>query len=126
MEESKQSFTAKYMEPVMSGFKKYFNVITNNSADEYRIDADTNLTVIEQNLPRNIDSLSAGRQDLVGICLRMALVNAMYKEEKPFLIFDDPFVNLDDNNIKGGMKLLDEIAKDYQVIYFTCSESRKK
>lgn len=126
MEESKQSFTAKYMEPVMSGFKKYFNVITDNSADEYRIDADTNLTVIEQNLPRNIDSLSAGRQDLVGICLRMALVNAMYKEEKPFLIFDDPFVNLDDNNIKGGMKLLDEIAKDYQVIYFTCSESRKK
>lgn len=48
----------------------------------------------------------------------------MYKEEKPFLIFDDPFVNLDDNNIKGAMKLLDEIAKNYQVIYFTCSESR--
>ena len=40
------------------------------------------------------------------------------------LIFDDPFVNLDDNNIKGAMKLLDEIAKNYQVIYFTCSESR--
>lgn len=126
MEESKQSFTAKYMEPVMSGFKKYFKVITDNSADEYRIDADTKLTVIEQNLPREIESLSAGRQDLVGICLRMALVEAMYKEEKPFLIFDDPFVNLDDNNIKGGMKLLDEIAKDYQVIYFTCSESRKR
>ena len=30
----------------------------------------------------------------------------------------------DDNNIKGAMKLLDEIAKNYQVIYFTCSESR--
>ena len=61
---------------------------------------------------------------LVGVCMRMALVEAMYKEEKPFLIFDDPFVNLDDNNIKGAMKLLDEIAKNYQVIYFTCSESR--
>ena len=35
--------------------------------------------------------------------MRMALVEAMYKEEKPFLIFDDPFVNLDDNNIKGAM-----------------------
>ena len=52
------------------------------------------------------------------------LVQAMYKDEKPFLIFDDPFVNLDDNNIQGGMRLLNEIAKDYQVIYFTCSESR--
>ena len=67
---------------------------------------------------------TSGKQDLVGVCMRMALVEAMYKEEKPFLIFDDPFVNLDDNNIKGAMKLLDEIAKNYQVIYFTCSESR--
>ena len=51
------------------------------------------------------------------------VVETKYKEEKPFLIFDDPFVNLDDNNIKGSMKLLDETAKNYQVIYFTCSES---
>jgi len=79
---------------------------------------------MEQNMPRDIGYLSAGKQDLVGVCMRMALVEAMYKEEKPFLIFDDPFVNLDDNNIKGAMKLLDEIAKNYQVIYFTCSESR--
>ena len=55
-------------------------------------------------MPRDIGYLSAGKQDLVGICMRMALVEAMYKEEKPFLIFDDPFVNLDDNNIKGAMK----------------------
>ena len=63
-----------------------------------KIDADTKLTVMEQNMPRDIGYLSAGKQDLVGVCMRMALVEAMYKEEKPFLIFDDPFVNLDDNN----------------------------
>lgn len=124
MEDSKQSFTAKYMEPVMSGFRKYFTILTGYEPDAYSIGADTSLTVMEQNMPRDISYLSAGKQDLVGVCMRMALVRAMYKEEKPFLIFDDPFVNLDDNNIKGAMKLLDEIAKDYQVIYFTCSESR--
>ena len=84
----------------------------------------TILMQIQSLLSRDIGYLSAGKQDLVGVCMRMALVEAMYKEEKPFLIFDDPFVNLDDNNIKGAMKLLDEIAKNYQVIYFTCSESR--
>ena len=94
--------------------------------DEVRAHAPRELhdALIEQNMPRDIGYLSAGKQDLVGVCMRMALVEAMYKEEKPFLIFDDPFVNLDDNNIKGAMKLLDEIAKNYQVIYFTCSESR--
>lgn len=124
MEESKQTFTSKYMEPVMSGFRHYYKVLTGHEPDDYQIDADTRLTVVEQNLPREIDCLSAGRQDLIGVCMRMALVQAMYKDEKPFLIFDDPFVNLDDNNIQGGMRLLNEIAKDYQVIYFTCSESR--
>ena len=99
-------------------------MLTGYEPDDYQIDADTRLTVVEQNLPREIDCLSAGRQDLIGVCMRMALVQAMYKDEKPFLIFDDPFVNLDDNNIQGGMRLLNEIAKDYQVIYFTCSESR--
>ena len=110
--------------PVMSGFRKYYTILTGCEPDAYNLDADTKLTVMEQNMPRDIGYLSAGKQDLVGVCMRMALVEAMYKEEKPFLIFDDPFVNLDDNNIKGAMKLLDEIAKNYQVIYFTCSESR--
>ena len=124
MEDSKQSFTSEYMGPVMSGFRKYYTILTGCEPDAYNLDADTKLTVMEQNMPRDIGYLSAGKQDLVGVCMRMALVEAMYKEEKPFLIFDDPFVNLDDNNIKGAMKLLDEIAKNYQVIYFTCSESR--
>ena len=112
MEDSKQSFTSEYMGPVMSGFRKYYTILTGCEPDAYNLDADTKLTVMEQNMPRDIGYLSAGKQDLVGVCMRMALVEAMYKEEKPFLIFDDPFVNLDDNNIKGAMKLLDEIAKE--------------
>ena len=124
MEDSKQSFTAKYMEPVMAGFRKYFKILAGYEPDTFSMDADTKLTVMEQNMPRDIGYLSAGKQDLVGICMRMALVEAMYKddgrtEEEINLDF-----NMDDNNIKGAMKLLDEIAKDYQVIYFTCSESR--
>lgn len=124
MEDSKQSFTSEYMGPVMAGFRKYYTILTGCEPDAYSLDANTKLTVVEQNMPRDIGYLSAGKQDLIGVCMRMALVEAMYKDEKPFLIFDDPFVNLDDNNIKGAMKLLDEIAKEYQVIYFTCSESR--
>ena len=42
----------------------------------------------------------------------------------PFIVFDDPFVNLDDNNISGAMCFLKNISKEYQVIYMTCSEGR--
>ena len=41
------------------------------------------------------------------------------------LIMDDPFTNLDDEKGIASKKLLGEVSKDYQVIYFTCSSARK-
>ncbi len=52
----------------------------------------------------------------------MAFVDAMYPGEKPFLIMDDPIVNLDDKKTEGSLRLLREIAREYQIIYFTCRE----
>jgi uncharacterized protein YhaN len=68
--------------------------------------------------------LSAGYQDLLGVCMRLALVDAMYQAEKPFLILDDPFVNLDKEKVEYGNQLLLSVADEYQVIYFTCHDSR--
>jgi len=68
--------------------------------------------------------LSVGYQDLIGVALRFALADAMYPEEKPFLILDDPFVNFDSQKLARAKQLLDEVAERYQIIYFTCHESR--
>lgn len=38
--------------------------------------------------------------------MRFALVDAMYPGEKPFLILDDPFVNLDDEKLARGRRSL--------------------
>ena len=59
------------------------------------------------------------------MCMRFALVDAMYPTEKPFLILDDPFVNLDDEKLSHGKQLLIALEKEYQAIYFTCHESRE-
>ena len=48
----------------------------------------------------------------------------MYDEEKPFIILDDPFVNLDTEKMSKAKEMLNRLASDYQVIYFTCHESR--
>ena len=61
---------------------------------------------------------------MVGICMRFALVDAMYGGEKPFLVLDDPFVNLDEDKVKQGMEILKEAVTDYQILYFTCHRSR--
>lgn len=124
LEQAKSSFTAKYTEPVMQGFRKYYRILTGTECENYQMDANTRLQVVEGNMPRDIGYLSLGNRDLIGICMRLALVEAMYEEQKPFLILDDPFVNLDENRTKGAMRFLTEIAKEYQVIYFTCHGSR--
>ena len=125
LEQAKISLTARYTKPIKDGFDKYFRLLAGIESENYQMDANLEMSVKEQGMPRKIEFLSTGYQDMVGICMRMALIDAMYKEEKPFVIFDDPFVNLDDDKTKGALKLLDLIAKEYQVVYFTCNESRK-
>lgn len=125
LEQAKISLTAKYTKPIKDGFDKYYRILAGIAAENYQLDANMDLSVIEQGMPRDIGFLSNGYQDLVGICMRMALVDAMYQEEKPFIVFDDPFVNLDKDKLDGALRLLKEIAKEYQVVYFTCHESRR-
>lgn len=122
--EAKVAFGQKYMEPIKKGFDKYFGMLIGNSEDGYFIDANGTILMEEKGIPRDRRFMSTGYKDLIGICMRMALVDAMYQEERPFIILDDPFVNLDEEKTRGGLELLKEVSKEYQVIYFTCHNSR--
>ena len=118
--EAKETMTAKYMDPLIKGFGKYYGAITGADAAEYRIDANTNLSIEASGLQRDTRFLSTGYQDLIGFCMRLSLIDAMYEEEKPMLILDDPFVNLDTPRMASAEALLNILSKDYQLLYFTC------
>lgn len=124
LEQAKESFTSRYADPVMSAFEKYYGMLSGEDVSHYTIDANIDIKLREKGERRDIRLLSRGYQDLAGVCMRMALIDAMYREEKPFIIFDDSFVNMDDVKVRHGMELLDRISEEYQVIYFTCHESR--
>ena len=57
--------------------------------------------------------------------MRLSLIDSLFEKEKPFIILDDPFVNLDESKIKNATDLLKNISKDYQIIYFICHDSRR-
>ncbi|MCC8141119.1 MAG: AAA family ATPase [Lachnospiraceae bacterium] len=135
---AKEAMTAKYMEPLMKSFSEYYRILTevpggpistesggDFAVERFRMDANTNLTVEEYGLQRETDLLSRGWQDLIGLCLRLALVDAMYSDERPFLLLDDPLVNLDEQKREGGRRLMRALAGRYQIIYFTCQEVRE-
>ena len=121
---AKESITNRYSAPRLKSFCEYYGMITKKSVEQFHIDANINITKNEQGKQREMSTLSSGYRDLIGICLRVALVDAMYQEERPILIMDDPFTNLDDAKMKEAKNFLEYVAKRYQVIYFTCSSER--
>lgn len=121
---AKEALTARYAEPIMERFCRYFSLITGDVAKGFHMDANTNVTVDELGKQRDVNTLSTGYRDLVGICLRVALVDVMYENEVPTIIMDDPFINLDDEKLRAGSTFLKEVAEKYQIIYFTCSNTR--
>ena len=122
--ESKENYTTRYMTPLLHAFSDYYRKVAHSSAADYSIDANMKLTLNAYGTQHDTEFLSKGYQDLVGICFRMAMIDAMYKEEKPFVIFDDPFTELDDMKLRGGLSFLRDISSDFQIIYFTCHNSR--
>ena len=67
---------------------------------------------------------SAGYQNLIDIATRFALIDALYTDEKPAVILDDPFVNLDETKLQNALVLLEKLATERQIIYLTCHKSR--
>lgn len=121
---AKESITAKYADPILEGFRSYYTMITGDLAEKFQVDANISVTVDALGKSRETKTLSVGYRDLIGICLRIALVDAMYQEEVPLLLMDDPFTNLDDKKLCMGKKFLEQIAKKYQIIYLTCNNAR--
>ena len=118
---SSENLSKRYVEPVQKKFDEFYKKFFVND----KIVFNTNLnSLIEQALQED-GYLSAGTLDLVNICKRFALIDLLYKKEKPFIILDDPFINLDDKNLKVAKEIVMEEAKKYQIIFLTCHSSRQ-
>jgi DNA repair exonuclease SbcCD ATPase subunit len=69
-----------------------------------------------------VSALSQGTLDLVYLTARLGLVRLVTGDRRPPLVFDDPFVTLDDERAGRALALLKRIADDFQIIYLTTSD----
>ncbi len=69
-----------------------------------------------------VGSLSQGTLDLVYLVARLGLVRLVTGDRRPPLVFDDPFVTLDDTRATRALELLKQVASDFQIIYLTTSD----
>lgn len=120
LENSKNVLSTRFIEPISKRFELYYR---NFLPDGDNIILDANLAMKLSNF-KDIDFLSAGLFDLVYVCKRLALVDLLFKKEKPPIILDDPFANFDDEKVEIAKKILTEMAKRFQIIEFTCQKGR--
>lgn len=124
LEMAKERFALQYKEPILEAFQKYFQSICTEPL-QFQMSEDLELSFVDRGLSREQGYLSEGLQDLCRFCQKLAIFDAMFREEKAFLLLDDPFSHLDEKNGARARALLEELAESHQIFYFTCSEERK-
>ena len=123
LEISQKNLLEKYVKPMKDSVKQYIDFILKDYK-EYNIDINFNFKFVTDQGEKDISYYSKGFQTMVSLCMRLALINCLFPENYPFIVLDDPFVHLDDVHMNVCKKLISEISKKYQIMYFTCHDSR--
>jgi len=66
--------------------------------------------------------LSQGALEQVYLCARLALADALSREEAMPVMLDDPFINYDPARLEAAVKVLAKVSRRRQVLLFTCQQ----
>lgn len=119
---AKNSYQQKYLGAVMKITSRYFKQLTNGLY--VTVFAPKERGVFQVETARfdkfTVEELSQGTVDQLYIALRLSISKVMSEKYAIPLIVDDAFVHFDEARRGQGIALLEEIAKEQQVLLFTC------
>lgn len=121
---AKERLTARYLGKMREAFKSYITSMASEDEKAFTIDTDFSLRKTEHGLTNPIANYSLGTKELYSLATRLALVDALYEKNSPFVVLDDPFSHFDDEKCALAMSAVKKISLKKQIIYFTCAESR--
>ena len=128
LEEAKNELTASYLDSVQEKFAGYVAQMSKIdpvlASATYKLSPSFEVTVVENGASHEQIAVSRGTRDLLALCLQLALRDAIFENEEPPLLLDDPFIAFDEAHIGAALGCLKSIAETKQIIYFTCHESR--
>lgn len=124
LEQAKENLSGSYLGPIRRSFAGYLGKLWAEQEGQVLVTPDLDVQLERFGEARELGYFSAGQADMIMLGMRFALVDALFTDEKPFVILDDPFVNLDDTHTAQALELLKTLAQDRQIIYLTCSSSR--
>ena len=125
LEEAKTALSTRYLDGMQTSFRRYLSILCETEAPEAVMDTSFEVRLREGGQTRSMESFSRGWRDAVELCVRLSLTDALYTEgEVPFLLLDDPLVNLDDTRLDAARRLIERISEKYQIVYLVCHKDR--
>ncbi len=124
LQKAKDKLAGSYLGGIQTSFAQLMNRLMDESQEQILMTPELEVRLERLGEARELGYFSAGQTDMIMLCMRFALVDALFGDVKPFVILDDPFVNLDDEGTKKALKLLRELSQDRQIIYMVCNSSR--
>ena len=119
LSQAHQNVSKRFIEPVN---KAIGDIIEKFDLRDREFIVDTNFDIKQNTLNgiKELDYSSQGIKDVLSFCMRTYFIGEIFKNEKPFIVLDDTFVNLDDENLKRVSLILEVLSKEYQIIYSYC------
>ena len=99
-----------------------FKVATGGKYSGISVSPNLELEFNDNMTARDIDYLSSSTREIAYMCLRMALLDLLFDNEMPPVIFDDSFSRLDRNRLESVSKVISAVSRKTQVFIFTCHE----
>ena len=123
LQQARDNLATAYMGTIRTRFGEYLSELE-GKREEFLMDSDFQVQLQRMGQTRELAYFSAGKVDLVMLCMRFALVDALFRDQKMFVILDDPFVNLDDDHIRQARSFLQKLTSRHQILYLTCHSGR--
>ncbi|MEI6462576.1 MAG: AAA family ATPase [bacterium] len=108
--------------------EKYLPELTEDRYSEVKILDDFTPMVFSKEKNDFVDpsgTLSSGTLSQIYFLARVAYFKSLIGDARPPIIIDDAFVSFDETRSKALKKILEELAEEFQIFFFTCHSEYK-
>lgn len=122
-----ETYQQHYQGPLLARASELFATITSGRFAKVATDFDEDMTIlvgVRANGKREtVGNLSSGTRDQLFLALRLAAIESHVGNQEPMpVVVDDIVINFDDASASATFKVLAELSKKTQVLFFTHHE----
>ncbi len=122
MEQAQKELRDNYAPALRALVEQNLAFLTDGKYDSVTLDEEFAMRIKAEGGLRALDYFSQGTKDAAYLALRLALAEIVQGERSLPLIFDDPFLNFDDERRQNLAQQLEKLGQKQQILFFTCRD----